>query len=183
MEATKVLEQLSQDLDAGKGLDFAALKKLTEAVEALPVAPALVESALVVSDISAEYESRFLPETAEALKTAFKKVIGPVEPEYKTLFLSVVVKKPEHIPAAADALIDEVEKLEFVGALMGHLAKLSTIKLANDYGTAVFIFPTVKFHFDAESYGDLFDLRFHTLEGAVGQVFEPPAAATPPPAI
>lgn len=168
------------------------LKTLVEALEKIPEPPKPVEAALAINDISADYESRFMPETAEALKTAFKKVIGPVEPEYKTLFLSAVVKKPEHIPAAADALIEEVEKLAFCGALLGHLAKLSTIKLAksadirgvvSDTSYAVFIFPTVKFHFDAGGYGDLFDLRFHTLEGEVGKVFEPEGVVVPTAAI
>jgi hypothetical protein len=175
-------EELSRWVSEGGPALADTAEDLIEVLKKLPEPPKDVVPAIVVNDISAQYDSRFMPETAEALKTAFKKVIGPVEPEYKTLFLSAMVKKPEHIPAAADALIKEVEKLALCGVLLGHLAKLSTIKLVESAdirgvisGTsyAVFIFPTVKFSFDASTYGNLFDMRFHTREGAVGQVFEP----------
>ena len=169
-----------------------ALESGTPAVDTAELSSAAVvdagsttQQSLTIKDISKDFERSFSPETAAILNTPYKQLVGPVEPTFKTLFLSANVKKEEYIAAAAVKLIQEVESLALYGVLMGHLANLSVIKLFSgefngkhvDGGWAVFIFPTVKFRFDPTSYHEVFDLFFHCHEGEVGRVYEPDQAA------
>lgn len=169
-------------------LFLADAEKVIQQLGLAATEPQVEDVCLHVEDIAGLYEKSLSADTATKLSTSYKKVVGPVgpvEPTYKTLFLCATVKKEEHIAAAAIKLLAEVETLALYDVLLGHLAKLSVLKLFSgdiadmhvEGGWCVYIFPTVKFRFDASLYSESFDMFFHCQEGSVGQIYEPDQAA------
>jgi hypothetical protein len=69
----------------------------------------------------------------EALKKTFAKVVGPVTPEYKTLFFSTRVYGEDKLLQAAKAIAEQVNVLASLGKVLGVLAPLSKVKLTQTW--------------------------------------------------
>ena len=108
------------------------MKKLNKFLEGVRKSAPAEVSTLKVESQDERFRGLFTPEAFERLQTRFKTVIYP-RPERKTIFLSATAKSEDGIQRAALAIAEEVNHIEKSGNLLGCLAPLSTIKLADTW--------------------------------------------------
>lgn len=155
------------------------------------------EARLSINSIHEEFKHVLTPEAAEALAAPIYSTIGvreslsPVKcpcgspPEHNTksveytrsVYLSLIARSPEGIARAAKLIYEEVNKLASKGLVKGHLALLSTLKLAHPAAadlsivelgpglpaTAIFCFPHVPMELKLEG-------PYFVEEGSVGHI-------------